>query len=56
MHGKSKGHEDSHMQPKEKARQLKVEAMQQKVKKSYDQEGGSLLGRGGLLSYRSEEP
>ena len=40
------------MQPKEKARQLKVEAMQQKVKKSYDQEGGSFVG--GELSYLIE--
>ena len=44
------------MQQKEKARQLKGEAMQQKVKKNYDQEGGSLVGRGALLSYREEEP
>ena len=44
------------MQQKEKARQLKVEAMQQKVKKSYDQEGGSFVG--GELSYlkKSKEP
>ena len=40
------------MQQKEKAKQLKIEAMQQKVKKSYDQEGGSLVGRG--LSYLIE--
>ena len=33
VHGKSKGHVDSHMQPKENARQLKVEAMQQKVER-----------------------
>ena len=45
------------MQQKEKAKQLKIEAMQQKVKKSYDQGGGSFFcGRGDLLSYRREEP
>ena len=41
------------MQPKEKARQLKVEAMQQEEKKkNYDQEGGSFVG--GELSYLIE--
>ena len=44
------------MQQKEKAKQLKIEAMQQKVKKSYDQEGGSFVGGRALLSYGSEEP
>ena len=41
------------MQPKEKARQLKVEAMQQEEKKkSYDQGGGSFVG--GEVSYLME--
>ena len=44
------------MQQKEKAKQLKIEAMQQKVKKSYDQEGGSFFWGGEISYLRKKNP